>query len=302
MSEGQPDLTPYEIAYLAGGPARVADTAIVELLRRRQLKIWPTGLLAPVDADRQALADARGTVADLPGRPGTVAGLPGRPGTVAGRPGMMAAADSTGQRLEQLILGLASAPGGIYLPAMRRRCASWPPVRQLGSRLAAARLIFGRRQRRSALAVALVLLAAGVAAGLAFANGWQIAPTARSPLGVAAAVVVAGLLARAAKRMTGSGREVLEDTGLLTRQMLAHLQRTVPAAGTPQAAGTPAAADGDSPALTAQEIANVALTGLSAVRDAELRVRLSRSAPRHQPVPTADKTLASSLDSSSAAR
>src|ERR1700735_2580567 len=155
MSQGQPGLHPYEVAYLAGGPARVAQTATAELLRKRQLTALPTGLLVPAEP------------AALPER----AAMPER-GPASG-----AARD-----LEQQILVLASAPARLYLRRMQRRCAGWQPVLQIGSGLAAAGLALRRRSRRLALAAALVLLAAGAAAGAAIAGGWQAAPTARSPL------------------------------------------------------------------------------------------------------------------------
>jgi uncharacterized protein (TIGR04222 family) len=276
MSQGRPDLTPYQVAYLAGGPARVAETATVELLRRRQLRVGPTGLLSRAPAGVQDPPD------------GAAAGH--SPGGAAAdfSPGGAAA----GHGIEQLILQLGSMPGGLYLPSMRRRCFSWRPVAQIGSQLAAAGLTIARGQRRLALAAALVLLAAGAAISAAIAGGWQAFPTARSPLAVAGAIVVAGLLVRAGKRTTSDGRQELQDTAQLTRQMLAQLQAvTLPVA-------MAAAAAADSATLTAEDVANVALSGLEAVRDPELRARLGKPAPRgrrNRAAPTADESLAANL-------
>src|ERR1700735_2565200 len=112
MSQGQPGLHPYEVAYLAGGPARVAQTATAELLRTRQLTALPTGLLVP--AERVALPER----AVLPGR---------------------GPASGAGRDLERQILVLASAPAGLYLRRMQRRCGGGQPRLQIRFGLAGAR-------------------------------------------------------------------------------------------------------------------------------------------------------------------
>jgi uncharacterized protein (TIGR04222 family) len=265
MSQPRLDLTLYEVAYLAGGPARVTETAAAELLRRHQLTIGPAGLLARAPAAP-------------PGLP-----APGR------TPAAHAAHD-----LEQQILGLASRPGGLSLPRLRRRCGLWRPVRQIGSLLAAAGLAFARRQRRVALALALALLAACAVAAGAIAAGWRAAPTARSPLAAVVAVLVAGLLGRAFQRTTGEGRRKLADTGQLTRQLLALLRPT----GMPVA--QPATAAGWA-AVTPEDVVSVALTGLAGIPDPDLRARLGQASPRggrSRAAPVADESLAADLKAS----
>lgn len=245
MSHGQPGLTPYQAAYLAGGPARVADTATIELIRRGRLAVSPAGL-TPTGYLAQA--------------------------EPAGRDPDCAGPDQLDAEVEQLILSLAGyrgpAGGGLRLPSLRRRCGSSRPVRQIGSRLAAAGLAFSPVQRRLAAALALVLLAAVAAAGGAIAAGWQAAPTARLPLALAAAVIVAGLLARSRQRTTAAGRSELADPAGLARQLTAQLS-PVPALPGGSRAG------GSWPGLSAQDVANVALTGLRAVPDPEFLARLT---------------------------
>ncbi len=188
-----------------------------------------------------------------------------------------AAPDRLAAEVEQLILGLAGYPdpggGGLRLPSLRRRCGSSRPVQQIGARLAAAGLVFSRAQRRLAAGLALVLLAAGVAAAGAIAAGWRAAPTARLPLALVAAVIVVGLLARARQRTTAAGRSELADAAGLARQLTAQLPPLPgPSGGSrPGGSGT----GGSGPGLSAQDVANVALTGLRAVPDAELRARLT---------------------------
>jgi uncharacterized protein (TIGR04222 family) len=248
MSHGHPGLTPYQAAYLAGGPARVADTATIELIRRGRLAVSPAGLTATGPAE------------------------PSGPDP-----------DRLAAEVEQLILGLAGYPdpgggGGLRLPSLRRRCGSSRPVRQIGARLAAAGLVFSRAQRRLAAGLALVLLAAGVAAGGAIAAGWRAAPTARLPLALVAAVIVAGLLARARQRTTAAGRSELADAAGLARQLTAQLPPLPGPSGGSRPGGSGAGgsgAGGSGPDLSAQDVANVALTGLRAVPDAELRARLT---------------------------
>jgi hypothetical protein len=52
------DLDLYDIAFLAGGPARVVDTALVALVRAGRLRIPSPGLLATVDLTRRHPVEA----------------------------------------------------------------------------------------------------------------------------------------------------------------------------------------------------------------------------------------------------
>lgn len=121
MSHGHPGLTPYQAAYLAGGPARVAETATVELIRQGRLAVSRTGL-AVVG----------------PGRPAGSRDSPdgGTGQAAAGPRPLTGEADPLTADVEQLIVGLASAAdGGLRLPGCwpgpasappRRAAASWP--------------------------------------------------------------------------------------------------------------------------------------------------------------------------------
>jgi hypothetical protein len=53
-----PDLDVYDLAYLAGGPARVVDTALVALVRAGRVRIPSPGLLATVDLTRRHPVEA----------------------------------------------------------------------------------------------------------------------------------------------------------------------------------------------------------------------------------------------------
>jgi hypothetical protein len=63
----EPALDLYDIAFLAGGPARVVDTAVVALIRSRRLRLHSPGHLATADLSRRhpveaAVLDAVGPV------------------------------------------------------------------------------------------------------------------------------------------------------------------------------------------------------------------------------------------------
>jgi uncharacterized protein (TIGR04222 family) len=251
MSEGHAtitvhDLTPYQVACLAGGPARAVQTAAVELIRRGTLTAAGGGVLTRPEPGGAGWPEPAS------------AGWPG--------PG------SADRQLEQQIVHLAWQPGGCSLRLISRRSRSWPAIRQLESRLAAGRLIFSRRHRRIALAAALAIIAVAAAAGAAFAAGWQAIPTARSPLGIAAAVIAAGLLARSRQRVTGSGRELLADTTGLSRLVLARLP-----AGQQ---GTGSGGAGRTADPTPADVVAVATGGLAAIGSRELSTRLTASPPR----------------------
>src|SRR3954453_2891116 len=57
-SDASPDLDLYDIAFLAGGPARVVDTAVVALLRTRRIRLHSPGQLATVDLSRRHPVEA----------------------------------------------------------------------------------------------------------------------------------------------------------------------------------------------------------------------------------------------------
>lgn len=242
------ELTPYEVAFLAGGPARLAETAAVELIRRGRLTAAGSGVLT------------------LPGQASWQS-----PGT-----GSWPAPGSADRELERQVEGLAWQPGGGSLRLISRQCQSWPSVRQLEAGLAAERLIFRRRHRLVALGMALAVIALAAAAGAAFAAGWHAIPTARSPLAAAAAVVAAGLIARSRQRVTGGGRELLSDGAGLSRLMLAQLPAGRLAAG-------PGPHDGPgqaSPAAAPRDVAAVALGGLTALGSSDLAAQLAVHRPR----------------------
>jgi hypothetical protein len=52
------DLDLYDIAFLAGGPARVVDTAVVALLHTRRIRLHSPGQLATVDLSRRHPVEA----------------------------------------------------------------------------------------------------------------------------------------------------------------------------------------------------------------------------------------------------
>jgi hypothetical protein len=53
-----PDLSVYDLAFLAGGPARVVDTAVVALLRTGRLRLHSPGQLATADLSRRPPVEA----------------------------------------------------------------------------------------------------------------------------------------------------------------------------------------------------------------------------------------------------
>jgi hypothetical protein len=53
-----PDLDLYDIAFLAGGPARVVDTAVVALLRTRRIRLHSPGQLVTADLARRHPVEA----------------------------------------------------------------------------------------------------------------------------------------------------------------------------------------------------------------------------------------------------
>jgi hypothetical protein len=55
---GGSDLDLYDIAFLAGGPARVVDTAVIALLRARRLRLHSPGQLATADLSRRHPVEA----------------------------------------------------------------------------------------------------------------------------------------------------------------------------------------------------------------------------------------------------
>ena len=57
-SDASPDLDLYDIAFLAGGPPRVVDTAVVALLRTRRIRLHSPGQLATVDISRRHPVEA----------------------------------------------------------------------------------------------------------------------------------------------------------------------------------------------------------------------------------------------------
>ena len=57
-SGAAPDLDVYDIAFLAGGPARVIDTAVVVLVRAGRVRIHSPGLLATADLSRRHPVEA----------------------------------------------------------------------------------------------------------------------------------------------------------------------------------------------------------------------------------------------------
>jgi hypothetical protein len=66
MTASRPDLDLYDIAYLAGGPQRVVDTALVALVEAGRVRVHAPGELAAAVPDRRhpveaALLDAVGT-------------------------------------------------------------------------------------------------------------------------------------------------------------------------------------------------------------------------------------------------
>lgn len=297
------DLTPYEVACLAGGPARAAQTAAVELIRRGVLSATSGGMLTlaagpdqpprpasdqpprsrqggartsrPAGRDLarsgQGSAAASGSLAWPSGRADAEQRAPGSSGWPE--------AGSPDQQLEQQIRRLAGQPGGCSLRLASKRSRSWPATRRLESRLAVRRLIFSRRHRHVALAAGLAVIAVAVAAGGAFAAGWQAIPTARSPLGLAAVVVAAGLLARSGQRVTGSGRELLTDADGLRRLVLGQLPAGQPGAGQEEsgqrAEPCPAGAS-----ASAADVLGVATGGLGALGSPELSALLTAHAPR----------------------
>ena len=297
------DLTPYEVACLAGGPARAAETAAVELIRRGILTAPGGGLLrlaaAPGQLPRPASdkpprsrqGSARTSRPAGHERSGSRQGSAATSGAAAWRSGPADAEQrapvgagwpmpgSPDRQLEEQILRLAAQPGGCSLRLASSRSRSWPATRQLESRLAARRLIFSRRHRRVALAAGLAVIAVAVAAGAAFAAGWQAIPTARSPLGLAAVVVAAGLLARSGQRVTGSGRELLTDADGVRRLVLGQLPPGQLGAGqaeSGQRAGPRPAAAG----VSAADVAGVAAGGLAALGSPELAALLTVQGPR----------------------
>ena len=63
------DLDVYDIAYLAGGPARVVDTALVALVQTGRVRVHSPGRLATVDLARRHPVEA--AVLDAIGPAGT---------------------------------------------------------------------------------------------------------------------------------------------------------------------------------------------------------------------------------------
>jgi hypothetical protein len=57
-SAAPPDLDVYEIAFLAGGPLRVVDTAVVALVRNHRLRVHATGRLATAQLTRRHPVEA----------------------------------------------------------------------------------------------------------------------------------------------------------------------------------------------------------------------------------------------------
>ena len=55
---GAHDLDLYDVAFLAGGPARVVDTALIALVRAGRLRIHSPGQLATADLTRRHPVEA----------------------------------------------------------------------------------------------------------------------------------------------------------------------------------------------------------------------------------------------------
>jgi hypothetical protein len=56
--DATPDLDVYEVAFLAGGPVRVVETAVVALVRAKRLRVHSPGQLATADLSRRHPVEA----------------------------------------------------------------------------------------------------------------------------------------------------------------------------------------------------------------------------------------------------
>jgi hypothetical protein len=283
------ELSPYEVAYLAGGAARVAEAATVNLVRRRVIHVGPRGRLSLVQPPDPGAELAGG---HAPASGPAAAGVPDLGGA------RQESAEAADAMVDRLILGLIGVYHGPYLRQLRRRSRNWQVVAAISAALAADGLTMTRRYRLLMRLAALVLLTAdaGAVAGLAArwiepGPGWILLLA----IGIAAA---GGLLTLSARRTSRAGRERLANTRSLTRHMLDCLGPT-PAPDASEAA----VADGQEgrawPAIDARDVAAVALTGMSAIKDRDLRARLLQRPPQG---PISRDTLAADMGLTNDAR
>ncbi len=152
----------------------------------------------------------------------------------------------------------------------------------INAALATAGLATTRRYRRLMRLLVLLLFMAGAGTGAALAARWIEPGAGWIPLLAIWAAALGGLIRLSARSATRAGRRQLADTKPVMRHMLEYLGPE-PALDTSEAEAA-VGQDQPWPALDAHDVAGVALAGVPAIKDRELRARLLKRPPAG-PVP-----------------